>query len=62
MEERINKGEELKDIAKQASHDADTEGITGFMYVMAVGILSQAWIHGEELRKWHAMERVKKKK
>lgn len=35
---------------------ADTEGITGFMYGAAVGILSQAWEYGEELRKWHNKE------
>lgn len=39
--------------AEQMSYDADTEGITGFMYGCAVSILSQALIHGEELRVWH---------
>jgi len=39
--------------ADRLSHDADTEGITGFMYGCAVSILSQAWIYGEELRIWH---------
>lgn len=53
MEEKINNGEQLKDIARQASHEADTEGITGFMYGCAVSVLSQVWIHGEELRRWH---------
>lgn len=43
-------------IAKQASHDADTEGITGFMYGAAVSILSHAWIHGEALRRWHNLD------
>lgn len=39
--------------ANDTSHEADVEGITGFMYGMAVNILSQCWVHGEELRKWH---------
>ena len=53
MEERITKGEKIEDIAKELSHKADTEGITGFMYGCAVSILSQCWEYGEELRKWH---------
>jgi len=43
----------IEDIAEKASHDADTEGITGFMYGTAVSILAKFWKHGEELRKWH---------
>ena len=42
--------------ADQLSHEADVEGITGFMYGMAVSILSQCWEYGEELRKWHNKE------
>jgi len=53
LEARMSKGEVLQNIAKECSHLADTEGITGFMYGCAVGILSSVWIHGEELRKWH---------
>jgi len=53
MEKRINTGEKLEDIAEQTSHDADTSGITGFMYGAAVSILSQCWEYGEALRKWH---------
>lgn len=44
------------DNAEQLSYKADTEGITGYMYGMAVGILSQCWEYGEELRKWHNKE------
>jgi hypothetical protein len=44
---------EIGAIAKQASIDADTEGITGFMYGCAVGMLAQHWVHGEALRRWH---------
>ncbi|UXQ89066.1 hypothetical protein Thu_223 [Bacillus phage Thurquoise] len=56
MEAEINKGAKVKDIAQKLSHDADTEGITGFMYGAAVSILSQCWVHGEELKKWHNKE------
>ena len=42
--------------ADRLSHEADTEGITGFMYGCAVIILSQYWEYGEELRKWHNKE------
>ena len=42
--------------ADRLSHEADTEGITGFMHGCAVGILSQCWKYGEELRKWHNKE------
>ena len=41
------------DNADRLSHEADVEGITGFMYGCAVNILSQCWKYGEELRKWH---------
>ena len=42
--------------ADRLSHEADIEGITGFMYGCAVSILSQCWKYGEELRKWHNKE------
>ena len=53
METRMSDGSRLEDIAQQASHDADTDGITGFMYGAAVATLSKTWAHGEELRRWH---------
>ena len=56
MEKEIAKGRKLKDVAKQASHTANTTGITGFMYGMAVSILSHEWVHGEELRVWHNLK------
>ncbi len=43
-------------LADKASHEADTEGITGFMYGAAVQELSACWKYGEELRKWHNKE------
>ena len=46
----------IVDNAERLSHEADVEGITGFMYGCAVSILSQEWEYGEELRKWHNKE------
>lgn len=56
MEERIAKGESVADCAKDTSHAANTEGITGFMYGCAVSILAACWEHGEELRQWHNLD------
>lgn len=56
MEEKMYGGLKLEDIAKSTSHDADKEGITGFMYGMAVGILASTWEHGEQLRRWHNLD------
>lgn len=56
MELHIADGKQVKDVADKTSRDADKEGITGFMYGMAVNILTNCWEHGEELRKWHNKE------
>lgn len=56
MEVAVSDGEAIEDCAKRTSLEADTEGITGFMYWAAVSILSQAWVFGEELRLWHNLE------
>ena len=56
MEERMAAGATVADCADKASHDADYDGITGFMYGCAVGLLAQHWIHGEELRRWHNLK------
>ncbi len=57
MEQRMEEGAALKDIAKKASHDADNDyGITGFMYGCAVSMLAQCWERGEELRRWHNLD------
>lgn len=54
MEEHLEKGEKLEDFADETSCKADEEfGITGFMYGMAVSIISQVWEYGEQLKKWH---------
>lgn len=44
------------DNGKRTSHDADAEGITGFMYGCAVSALAAFWLHGEALRRWHNKE------
>ena len=56
MEDRMAKGETLPGIAKDTGHEADTDGITGFMYGCAVSALALCWEHGEELRRWHNLD------
>jgi hypothetical protein len=56
MEQAIANGGKIAEIAKPTSHDADDEGITGFMYGCAVNILAKVWIHGEALRLWHNLD------
>lgn len=56
MEAEIAKGQELEDIAERTSHEADTEGITGFMFGAAVSTLHLTWKHGERLRIWHNLK------
>lgn len=53
MEGRMANGDTVEGCAEESSHIADDEGITGFMYGCAVSILSQVWVHGEDLRQWH---------
>lgn len=52
-EMEANPDVEFAELAKRTSHEADTEGLTGFMYGMAVSILSKCWVNGELLRRWH---------
>ena len=61
LEDMIEKSDKdpmqvIVDNAESCSYKADEEGITGFMYGIAVGILSQCWEYGEYLRKWHNKE------
>jgi hypothetical protein len=56
MEQEIARGSALSDVAEKTSHEADTEGITGYMYGCAVAILAACWEHGEELRRWHNLD------
>lgn len=56
MEARLMNGEDLVDIAKPCSVEADNlpcGGITGYMYGASVSFLSDVWEYGEELRRWH---------
>lgn len=53
MQLEIAEGKTLEEVADATSHEADLDGITGFMYGAAVHTLSQCWTHGDELRKWH---------
>jgi len=48
--------QQIENVAERCSHVADTEGITGFMYGCAVGLLSQVWEHGDALRRWHNLD------
>ncbi len=56
MQAKLKCGARLEDIAEASSGEADTEGISGFMYGAAVSMLSQCWIHGEGLRVWHNLK------
>ena len=56
MEQAIVDGKKLEDVAEALSHEANKEGITGFMYGAAVSILSKSWIYGEQLRRWHNLQ------
>lgn len=42
--------------ADRFSHEADYDGITGFMYGAAISTLSACWIFGEPLRRWHNLK------
>lgn len=53
MELALLRGERLEEVAEKYARQADTDGITGFMYGAAVHTLATFWIHGEELRRWH---------
>lgn len=48
--------QQIENVAERCSSEVDTEGITGFMYGCAVGILSQVWEYGEALRQWHNLK------
>lgn len=56
MEAKMANGEKLEDVAHQTSRDADTDGITGFMYGAAVAVLAHCWKHGDQLRRWHNLK------
>lgn len=53
MEQELAGGLSVAEAAEKTMAAADTEGITWYMYGNAVGVLSEYWSHGEELRQWH---------
>jgi hypothetical protein len=53
MEREMATGKTLEECAQATSQEANTDGITGFMYGAAVSVLSAVWKHGEQLRRWH---------
>lgn len=53
MQQAMDRGAELEDIASTTSLEADVDGITGFMYGAAVNALASYWKYGEPLRRWH---------
>lgn len=53
MEKGLETGLELKHIWKDCSFQADTDGITGFMYGAATSIIASVWFKGDELRQLH---------
>ena len=56
MQTRLANGETIPECAEELSRMADDDGITGFMYGCAVGVLAKVWKHGEALRRWHNKE------
>lgn len=56
MQVEISGGKTVAEVAQSTSSEADVDGITAFMYGMAVSILSNTWKHGEELRRWHNLD------
>lgn len=56
MKVEMTEGHTLEEVAESASYEADLEGITGFMYGVAVSTLAQTWKHGEKLRRWHNLK------
>lgn len=56
MQTRLDNGGTMEGSAEETSRMADDDGITGFMYGCAVGVLAKVWKHGEALRRWHNKE------
>jgi hypothetical protein len=51
MQTKMQKEPISKSLIESASHEADVEGITGYMHACAQVDLVAAWIHGEEMGK-----------
>lgn len=56
MQIEMANGKRLEDVAEATSHEADFEGITGFMNGCAVSTLAACWKYGEQLRRWHNLK------
>ena len=48
-----NEGKGFSELAFRTFRAANVELITGAMYGCVVSILTQHWMHGEALRRWH---------
>ena len=53
MEAEITAGKDIKDVAQETAYKADDDGVTGFQFSTAVIVLSNYWVHGEQLRQWY---------
>lgn len=53
MQRHISNGKTVAECADCSQNGLGFLGITGFQFGCAVGILTQAWKYGEELRVWH---------
>jgi len=56
MEKAMAEGRKLEDVADGLSILAGTDGISGFMYGASVSVLSECWVHGDALRRWHNLK------
>lgn len=53
MEGCIARGDTVEGCAEEMFLLVDIKGITAFKLWLVVSILSQLWVHGEQLRHWH---------
>lgn len=56
MEAALADGETLEECAERTQKGFDDEGITRFQFGCVVSVLSQCWVHGEALRRWHNLD------
>lgn len=48
--------EVLPEIAEACQRDADWDKVTAFMLKRSVALLSETWVHGDRLEKWHVSQ------
>ena len=53
LEGRLSAGGTIRDSARESSEIADIEGMSGHSYHCAVVLLSECWLYGGGLRRWH---------